>query len=289
MAWGVAAGIATKAFPHIARGLATAGIGTLGSGVVTYGINKGKDALNDEADGTRAQQLAREEGITADGRLADWGFDNRWSAFFGGPSRKDVREAKIKQESDRIGEGYKPAIKNVNATLNDLGLSYDPGKYTFGTTNEDVYSQGIQRAEVKAGKLSQLAEMNGGALPAGLDMNSSIAAINSRISEIQKQKDHATSMEVGGSKWAAIENLKQTRIQNARLDHQFAEQARQLAADRELRREENKDKMQLSMLQYQGQREDRAYRREQDRRAQQQQSIMMLMKGLTQLGAGFAI
>ena len=277
--------------PFIAQGLATAGIGTVLAGGATAGVNATKSALHDASGEplTRAQLLAKEEGIGEDGRLTDWGFDNQWSAFFGGPKRSEVREAKIGQESKKITEGYQPLVADVKSTLTGLGLSYDPGKYTYGTSNESVYKEGIERAGVKAGKLSQLAESNGGSLPAGFDMSSSISAINSRITSLAEDKADAKSMEIGGAKWNAIENLRQQRIQNARTDHQFAEQARQLNADRELQRAQQNDNMQIQMLNYQGQREDRAYRREADRRAQQQQSIAMLIKGLSQMGAGFAI
>lgn len=276
--------------PLVAQGLATAGIGTAAAGLVTGGVNAGKNALHGASGEplTRAQLLAKEEGIGADGRLTDWGFDNQWGAFWGGPKRSEVREAKIGQEGERMTKGQQPSVNRINESLPE-GLTYTPDSYTFGEDDPEVYKQGIKIAEQKAGKLSQLAESNGGSLPAGFDMNSSFASINSKITSLAEDKSNSKSMDIGGAKWAAIEQLKQQRIQNARTDHQFAEQARQLNADRELQRAQQNDNMQIQMLNYQGQREDRAYRRDADRRAQQQQSIAMLIKGLSQMGAGFAI
>lgn len=268
---------------------AAAGIGTGIAGGVTAATNAVRRGLNDPADGTLAEQKASQEAISDDGRLTDWGFDDKFGAFFGGPSRSDVRDAKIDAETERITKGQRRNVAAVQEALQGTGLTYTAPTFEFGTDDKDVYADQINRDANKALQLGTLAELNNGVLPSGISMSSSVPQINAQISDLKEQKQDATQMKPGGAMWTAIENQKQQRIESARLDHQFSERQREAAAERQLRRDLAGDKMQLSLLEHQGRREDRAYQRELDRRQQQQQSIMMLMKGLAQMGAGFAL
>lgn len=276
--------------PLLLGGTAAAlGIGTAGAGLATGVTNAVRRAINQPEDGTLAEQKAKEEAISDKGRLTDWGFDDRWGAFFGGPSRSEVRDAKITQETERITETQKRTVGAVNDALQGTGLTYKAPEFRFGIDNKEVYEDQIKRDANKALQLGTLATLNDGVLPSGMSMSSSIPQINAQISDLKDEKADAKSMKPGGAMWTAIQNEKNRRLDSARLDHQFAERQREAAAERDLRRDLADDKMQLSILEHQGRREDRAYQRELDRRKDQQQSIMMLMKGLAQMGAGFAL
>ena len=64
---------------------------------------------------------------------------------------------------------------------------------------------------------------------------------------------------------------------------------KQRDADRQLNRELAGDKLDLAMLDRQTSREDLKFRREEAAAGRRQQQMMMLIKGMSQLGAGFAL
>ena len=90
--------------------------------------------------------------------------------------------------------------------------------------------------------------------------------------------------------------LRDSSFKNHQLKVQQIEaenQRRQRNHELQLQREENKAKgemqMQIAMMEQGDRRADRETRREDRLALQRQQSIAQLIKGLTQLGAGFAV
>ena len=79
------------------------------------------------------------------------------------------------------------------------------------------------------------------------------------------------------------------QVQQQRLAASERNRNAQLDADREWRRGEGKDRMELAILDREGQREELRFRREDRADARRRDSMMMLIKGLSQLGAGFAL
>ena len=78
----------------------------------------------------------------------------------------------------------------------------------------------------------------------------------------------------------------QTNSMNA---HNAAESNKRIAFEREVQNQKNQQTMQLAMMDRQDKMADRALVREDRAASQRQQSIMALIKGLSQMGAGFAI
>lgn len=81
----------------------------------------------------------------------------------------------------------------------------------------------------------------------------------------------------------------QTQQTNAMNAHNAAESNKRIAFEREVQNQKNQQTMQLAMMDRQDKMADRALAREDRAASQRQQSIMALIKGLSQMGAGFAI
>lgn len=81
----------------------------------------------------------------------------------------------------------------------------------------------------------------------------------------------------------------QTQQTNAMNAHNASESNKRIAFERELQNQKNQQTMQLAMMDRQDKMADRALAREDRAASQRQQSIMALIKGLSQMGAGFAI
>ena len=126
-----------------------------------------------------------------------------------------------------------------------------------------------QARAAEAAKLRAPAEK----LAAGqLDLQKTIAA-NQKEANQESARFQRHQLEVEG-----------IRAENARRERQF-----EAAQNRELTREQNMMQLRLANMDRADRREDRRMERE-DRQAEKRQaSIMMLIKGLTQLGAGFSI
>ena len=80
-----------------------------------------------------------------------------------------------------------------------------------------------------------------------------------------------------------------TQQTNAMNAHNAAESNKRIAFEREVANQRNQQTMQLAMMDRQDKVADRALVREDRAASQRQQSIMALIKGLSQMGAGFAI
>ena len=100
-------------------------------------------------------------------------------------------------------------------------------------------------------------------------------------------------MKEGGAIYQArqAENKEayQFKENQAQRAHEFAENNAQRAADRELNRQLAGDKLKLAELDREVARDDLRFRRETARQDRRSQQMMMLIKGLSQLGAGFAL
>ena len=81
----------------------------------------------------------------------------------------------------------------------------------------------------------------------------------------------------------------QAQETNAMNAHNANESNKRMAFERELQDARSKQTLQLAMMDRQDRKEDRRIAREDRAADKRQQSIMMLIKGLTQLGAGFSI
>ena len=80
-----------------------------------------------------------------------------------------------------------------------------------------------------------------------------------------------------------------TREANAEREHNARESDKRIAYEDSVARMRSENQMQIALMDREDKRIDRRYQREDRLAAQRQQSIAALMKGLTQLGAGFAI
>ena len=254
--------------------------------------------------GTDADSVA--EGETYDfvnDKIKGWDTGDRVRRLFGGASEEEVLKQKRQQVLSTLNTSTQSLRQKLKQRAGQLGYEVDPTdlEYQIGSgKTKETYKGELDDLKSRIAQLETLKAIPGASLE-GLSLESSPAQVQSAIEAAQQQRKVDIEKEDPGSsrnlaiqqqenlkydreyrRWKAGEDDKWRRWQVEKQD------ARDRAdrQERSLQREQNKE---LSMMDYNARREDRRYAREDRLHAQRQQSIMALMKGLTQMGAGFAI
>lgn len=248
------------------------------------------------------------------GKLADQDFGDWFRSITIGPSLDDVAEAAKKQAVQKQND---LVPSNFNRRYTQLGietpeLTFRSGENANESTKEfaDRIAQHTERlAELEAIKLA-------GGDPTKFGANASIAdlkrgAVAARENE-QRLKDEKNPMSALNLELRRREEQKlereyrnqllqynedrdqarlafQTQQTNAMNAHNARESSKRRAHEEALANHRNEQTMQLAMMDRQDKMADRAAAREDRAATQRQQSIMALIKGLSQMGAGFAI
>lgn len=240
------------------------------------------------------------------GKLENWDLGDDWRSFVSGVSKEKVQEEATKQYAKEVDNADQ--IKKLTAQLKRRGGALGLGDqlnigYDDSFKGKGGYADALQGQIDTVAKLEQLKGIPGAQLM-GLGMNSSAADIDRAITKATADYQRAEASKEGGAIYearrseersdnrAAIAAAREKHQfdQNLALqNHQFDERMRQRDADRQLNRELAGDKLDLAMLERQTAREDLKFRREDAAAGRRQQQMMMLIKGMSQLGAGFAL
>ena len=240
------------------------------------------------------------------GKLENWDLGDDWRSWVSGVSKEQVQEQATTQFADKVDNAAE--IKALTAQLNRRGgaLGLDDQLttgYNDSYKGKAGYADALQGQLNTVAKLEQLKAIPGSDLM-GLGMNSSVSDIDRAIQTATTDYQRAESGKEGGAIYearrseersdnrAAIAAAREKHVFDQNLamqSHQFSERMRQRDADRTLSRELAGDKLDLAMLDRQTSREDLKFRREEAAAGRRQQQMMMLIKGMSQLGAGFAL
>lgn len=177
-------------------------------------------------------------------------------------------------ETEQRRDKVKEAAALAGYSGESLGIDLD-------TVSLEGYGNAVRKAEEKrkADLLKPGQDLAKGQLE--LSKTQAEKADAFRTSQLEFQKSQAEESNAFRRHQLEVEGI---RAENARRERQF-----EAAQNRELTREQNKMQLNIAMMDRQDKREDRRIAREDREADKRQASIMMLIKGLTQLGAGFSI
>ena len=192
------------------------------------------------------------------------------------------------QVKDTLGSKYFDTF----GTDLEVDAKSDPDKIN------SAISQEVTRKEDVKPYLATLSATEGGAkVLAGLGDRPTVAQAQQALSGLtttntQTARTKAETERDEEKDWRrTVFETQQHNARESQLHRQYL--AEQNAADRKanraLQREQNQQTLQLAIMDRQDRKEDRRMAREDRQADKRQQSIMMLIKGLTQLGAGFSI
>ena len=287
-----------------------AGVGTGLTAGAGYASNK--LGLND-ALGLSAEKVARGEAFDVNkqnedgsyGALKGWDIGDDFRSLVTGVKKEDVLKQKRSQVQSAIqnAEDIKLLTSEIKRRGGALGLEGLDTTYTHDMKGKGAFTDKLNAQREKIAKLESLKAIPGSDLT-GLSMQSSNADIDRAIQTATTNYQRAEASKEGGTIYearraeersdnraaiAAAREKHQFDQNLAMQNHQFNERMRQRDADRVLSRELAGDKIDLAMLDRQTAREDLKFRREEAAASRRQQQMMMLIKGMTQLGAGFAL
>lgn len=296
----------TKALPHLGRAAGTAAGFALGGRTISEAA---KATQRDEDGKLKDTGFASFLGVTPDriaegetydpekDRITGWDGGDTARSWITGVSKEDAEAAARQTFQEDMTVYGNRRNRNQGRRLSALGidgtqaLTYD----IEGREGKKGFSDRLDERGALISKLEELKALGGDIT--GFNMDSSAASVQSAIDRARNTRDLNTP---GTQAWTAQQGLQLQQQQANQNAYQFQVQQQQLAAqernrnaqldaDRELRRAEAGDRMELAMLERQGQREELRYRREERAENRRRESMMMLMKGMAQLGAGFAL
>ena len=241
----------------------------------------GREIGNNQFNDTRT-------GITDDG----WNWQDQFGAILGGYTKEDVEKIGQKQLDDKLQKIVDAKYGNTGTELEGLGLK---GNYT-GSVTGLTETELNKRTSSDSSRLAAIVRNQDipNFDPTNLSPNATTAQIL-QAGSAQRDKNTETAEDK-----VQIETLRQEGRQDALLAHQTEQTNRRLAHEASetnktrlhelaLQEARNNQTMQLAMMDREDKMADRRYMREERAADKRQQSIMMLIKGLTQLGAGFSI
>ena len=227
-------------------------------------------------------------GITDDG----WNWQDQFGALLGGYTKEDVEklgqtklDAALKKELDARYE----------TTGTDLSGFGQTGKYSGNVTGltKQVLNNQLSSDSARLTALVNNQSISGYD-PSSLPENASTTQI---LQSGRTQRD--LNEEEAESKAAGIRQegydrqdsllAHQTSQTNAMNAHNADQANKQRAHEFAVQEARNNQTMQLAMMDREGKMADRRYAREDRAADRRQQSIMMLVKGLAQLGQGFSL
>ena len=242
--------------------------------------------------GNTASDIAKGETYDPEKGLVGWDIGDDFRSLVTGVGKQQVEEAAATGFKDRMER----RSKNENLGSRYTALGYDlPSegplvRYQDGQT-EESFGTKLESAKTKLGKLEAL-KAAGGDL-AGLNINSSIADIQQRLDTRILDREREESSKPGGAIYEAnqlrderrLERLERARdrdFADAQAQNRYAFEASEGRANRQ-------QTLQLQLLQNQQKDLDREFQRDANRRDRQQQAIFGMIKGLTNMGAAFAL
>jgi hypothetical protein len=274
----------------VAPWLLAAGSGTAVTGAVgnTVGLIPGSK----EIFGTDADTVARGETYHPVKGLTGIDPGDRFRAAVSGVSLDSVEKAAKAQ----FVQERQLQLNNSGLTerLADLGYKIPKGgalglAYKDKQT-EEAYKLQLLNAEKKIASLEQLKAKDVDPTSLGLSLSSSAPAIQAEITRRQNEIDTVTpGTAIFESNLKETNRLQQIRENDKNRAFERAREDARYGFERAEGRADRQQNLQLAMMEGQERKLDRRYQRDADRRDRQQQSIMMLVKGLSNMGAGFAL
>lgn len=286
--------------PHLTR----AGLTLTGLAAGGQALSRGSRALNQdfaETLGVTPEALAEDETFDPKkgqkGKLTGWDGGDTFRSLFTGVGKKEVEAAAREQFQTEMTDlaTNRNEKQKRRATALGLGDSFQPLTYK-NKEGEDGFTERLDERKAILDQLETLRALNP-EIAKQYNLSSGSAELTNAIDAARHEKNLGRE---GSAEWTANQGLKLQQQQANQNAYQFQVQQQQLAAsernrnaqldaDRELRKAEGKDRMELAILDREGQREELRFRREDRADARRRDSMMMLIKGLSQLGAGFAL
>lgn len=293
--------------PHLTR----AGLTLTGLAAGGQALSRGSRALNQdfaETLGVTPEALAEDENFDPTkgqkGKLTNWDGGDTFRSLFTGVGKQEVEAAARQQFQTEMTDlaTNRNEKQKRRATALGLGDSFQPLTYK-NKEGEDGFTERLDERKAILDQLETLRALNP-EIAKQYNLSSGSAELVNAIDSARHERNKGRE---GSAEWTAIKNAGLQQEANTRANtqlqqnaYQFQVQQQQLAAqernrnaqldaDRELRRGEGKDRMELAILDREGQREELRFRREDRADARRRDSMMMLIKGLSQLGAGFAL
>ena len=263
----------------------------------------GREIGNNQFNDTRS-------GITEDG----WNWQDDFGAWLGGYTKEDVEKAGQTQLDKELQKRVNADYSNTGAELEGLGLK---GNYTgsvTGLTQEEINKRTasdksrlaalIRNQDIPNFDPTTLAP--GASTAQILQAGSSQRDANTKTAKEEAEQLRQTIRNEGkedlaeSRKYAAQLQARSDARQDALLAHQTSEGNRRRSHEASetnktrlhelaLQEARNNQTMQLAMMDREDKLADRRYAREDRAADRRQQSIMMLIKGLAQLGQGFSL
>ena len=222
--------------------------------------------------------------------IKKWGAGDMFTDMFAEGTREEVeKRAKelLEKEINERSTGTRKAItESLGNTSVDLsGLTIKPGETE---TDYNARLEGLQAAgQVNLNNTNTIRNYD----PTRLE-DGTVSAASTLGSTTRKENEDKP----GGINYTTRKGEERLEIADKRLEAQLARQEYNEDRNEAWRRfqSEKEDKrydmqMQLALMDRADKREDRRIAREDRQADKRQASIMMLIKGLTQLGAGFSI
>ena len=203
-----------------------------------------------------------------------------------GRSQEDIEAAGLARDNKAINKTYENRLATVESALKGMG------RQDLMPTLGDTETSAQFGAEI--GDIEDRIKLLRQASTAGLDVTGYKGKSNEELrSFIAQQNPTGPIQTLKREKEARDEQKEYNKFLLARQDIQAANNRADAEARRAFEASEaranRQQTMQLAMMDRQDKMADRAYMRERDSAKDRQQSIMMLVKGLAQMGAGFAL
>lgn len=203
-----------------------------------------------------------------------------------GRSQADIEAAALKRDNKAILEDQKDRLATVEAALKGMGRQ--DLMPTLGDTETSAqFGAEITDVEDRINLLRKASD-------AGLDVTGYKGKSNEELRTYIAQNNPTGAVQTLEREKAARDEQKEynkflLNRQDIIAANNRADAEARRAFEASEARADRQQTIQLAMMDRQDKMADRAYMRERDSAKDRQQSIMMLMKGLAQMGAGFAL
>ena len=252
------------------------------------GIAAGASGLSRESDGFRdfIGQTAEDAAATEEfdrtaapgQRVERRGMEGLSDTFFG-RNQEDIEAAALEQSNKAINNQYGDRLATLTTALK--GLNRSDLIPTLGDTQTGTqFGAQIGDLEDRVGLLRK-------ASTDGLDISGMSGSSNEELRSFIAQNNPTGPIQT--QKKAEARDDLIMRRQDIMAENTRRENAAQRAYNEGENRATRAHQTQLAMFDRQDRMADRSYQRERDSAKDRQQSIMMLIKGLSQMGAGFAL
>ena len=227
-------------------------------------------------------------GITDDG----WNWQDQFGAFLGGYTKEDVEKAGQKKLDEQLQKTVDAKYGNTGAELEGLGLKGNYDGSVTGLTETEIN----KRLNSDTSRLAAIVRNQDipNFDPTTLSPNASTAQIL-QAGSAQRDQNTQTAEDKVKAETKRLEGRQdalyahQTTQTNRRYAHEADQANKTRLHELALQQARGEQTMQLAMMQREDKLADRRYARGDRAADRRQQSIMMLIKGLAQLGQGFSL